>query len=90
MSVKEIKTAMLSGNVLFGIRQALKNARKGDNVFIVRDSRDETVEKLESAGIEFIVLKSKAEMAKELNLDFGCEVFSLKKVVGSRPSKIKK
>ena len=38
---------------------------------------DETVEKLEAAKVEFDVLKSKADIAKELNLDFECEVFSL-------------
>ena len=77
MSVKEIKEAMVGGNVYFGVRQALKNAKKVSNVFIAKDTRDETVEKLEEAKIEFIVLKSKAELAKELNLDFECEVFSL-------------
>jgi len=77
MSVKEIKEAMEKGNVYFGIRQVLKLGKKSKNVFIAKDTRDETVEKLESAKIEFIVLKSKAELAKELNLDFECEVFSL-------------
>jgi ribosomal protein L7Ae-like RNA K-turn-binding protein len=78
MSVKEIKDAIESGNVLFGIRQSLKNSKKLKNVFIAKDTRDETVEKLEAAKIEFIVLKSKEDLARELNLDFECEVFSLK------------
>ena len=77
MSVKEIKEAMEGGNVFFGIRQALKNRKKTKMVFIAKDARDETVEKLENAKIEFDVLKSKADIAKELNLDFECEVFSL-------------
>jgi len=77
MSIKEISEAIESGNVLFGIKQALKLGKKSKNVFIAKDTRDETVEKLEAAGIEFDVLKSKAELAKELNLDFECEVFSL-------------
>lgn len=77
MSVKEIREAMENGSVLFGVRQALKT-KKLKNVFIAKDTRDETVEKLENAKIEFDVLKSKADMAKELNLDFECEVFSLK------------
>ena len=51
---------------------------KISNVFIAKDTRDETVEKLEDANIEFVVLKSKADLAKELNLDFECEVFCLK------------
>ncbi len=77
MSIKEIKEAMEKGNVLFGVRQALKN-KKLKQVFISKDTRDETVEKLEAAKIEFDVLKSKADISKELNLDFECEVFSIK------------
>tara|TARA_Y100000310_G_scaffold260387_1_gene269278 strand:- start:1590 stop:1871 length:282 start_codon:yes stop_codon:yes gene_type:complete len=82
MSVKEIKEAMEKKTIRFGIRQALKGAKKkGKNkqkiVFISKDTRDSTVKKLESAGIEFTVLKSKEELAKELNLDFESEVFSL-------------
>jgi len=78
MSVKEISEAMTEGKVSFGIRQCLKVGKKSKNVFIAKDARDETVEKLEIAKIEFIVLKSKADLAKELNLDFECEVFCLK------------
>jgi len=77
MSVKEIKEAMEKGSVLFGIRQCLKRGKKAKSVFICKDTRDETVEKLDDAKIEFIVLKSKADLAKELNLDFECEVFCL-------------
>jgi len=78
MSVKEISEAIGSGKVSFGIRQCLKAGKKGKNVFIAKDARDETVEKLENANIEFVVLKSKEDLAKELNLDFECEVFCLK------------
>ena len=77
MSVKEIGEAMEAGKVTFGIKQALKLGKRAENVFIAKDARDETVEKLDAAGIEFDVLKSKAGLAKELNLDFECEVFSL-------------
>jgi len=77
MSLKEIKEGIENKLVLFGIRQALKN-KKLKQVFIAKDTRDETVEKLESAKIEFDVLKSKSDIAKELNLDFECEVFSIK------------
>ena len=77
MSVKEIKEAMDAKKVSFGIKQCLKGGKKSKNVFIAKDARDGTVEKLESAGIEFIVLKSKADLTKELNLDFECEVFCL-------------
>ena len=78
MSVKVIKEAMKNNNVFFGIRQAIKNKKKVKMIFIAKDTRDETVEKLEDAKIEFDVLKPKTELAKELNLDFECEVFSLK------------
>ena len=84
MSVKELKGAIEQGNVYFGIRQALKYAKKLSSVFIAKDARDETVEKLDVAGIEFVVLKSKEDIAKELNLDFECEVFSI--VSKNRPS----
>jgi ribosomal protein L7Ae-like RNA K-turn-binding protein len=78
MSVKELKEGIEEGKVVFGIKQALKLGKKAKNVFIAKDTRDETVEKLEAAGIEFDVLKSKVELTKELNLDFSCEVFSLR------------
>ena len=77
MSVKEIKEAMEQGKVYFGIKQALKYAKNLSSVFISKDVRDETVETLDASGIEFIVLKSKEDIAKELNLGFECEVFSI-------------
>ena len=52
---------------------------KISGVFICKDTRDETVEKLEAGKVEFDVLKSKEDVAKELNLDFECEVFSVRK-----------
>ena len=79
MSVKEIKEAMENGRVCFGLRQALKGGKKMKGVFICRDTRDGTVEKLEAGKIEFDVLKPKEDVAKELNLDFECEVFSVRK-----------
>jgi len=79
MSVKEIKEAMVDGKVCFGLRQALKGGKKTKGVFICKDTRDETVEKLEAGKIEFDVLKSKEDVAKELNLDFETEVFSVRK-----------
>ena len=77
MSVKEIREAMDKGKVVFGVNQALKGGKKLKHVFIAKDTRDETVEKLEKAGIEFDVLKTKAELTKELNLDFYSEVISI-------------
>jgi ribosomal protein L7Ae-like RNA K-turn-binding protein len=78
MSVKEIKEAMEENKVVFGVNQALKIGKKLKHVFIAKDTRDSTVEKLEEAGIEFDVLKSKSDLARELNLDFESEVFSIK------------
>ena len=78
MSIKDIKEAIENNDIIFGVKQTLKGGKKLKNVFIAKDTRDETVEKLDAAGIEFDVLKSKAELAKELNLDFACEVFSIK------------
>ena len=79
MSIKEIKEGMENGKVCFGVRQALKLGKKAKGVFICKDTRDETVEKLEARKIEFDVLKSKEDVAKELNLDFECEVYSISK-----------
>ena len=79
MSVKEIKEAMANGKVCFGLRQVLKGGKKVKDVFIVKDARDETVEKLEAAKVGFDVLKSKEDVAKELNLDFDAEVISIRK-----------
>lgn len=77
MSVKEIKEAMVEDKAVFGIKQALKDAKKVKHVFIAKDTRDSTVERLEAAGVEFDVLKSKSDLAKELNLDFYAEVISI-------------
>jgi ribosomal protein L30E len=79
MSVKDIKEAIEKGCVYFGIRQTLKNPKNLKSVFVSKDCRDEVIEKLEKAGLEFDVLKTKMDLAKELNLDFECEVFSIYK-----------
>lgn len=78
MSTAEIKQAIEKNKVRFGIKQALKKP-KPKKTFITKDARPETIEKLEKAKIKFEILKAaKSETAKELNLDFECEVFSLK------------
>jgi ribosomal protein L7Ae-like RNA K-turn-binding protein len=79
MSVKEISEAIKTGKAIFGIKQCTKAKKNLKSVFICKDTRDETVDKLEKEKIEFVVLKAKKEMAKELNLDFFSEVFSIKK-----------
>ena len=77
MTIKDIKEAMENECVFFGIKQPLKNKNNLGAVFIAKDARDETVERLEGADIEFVVLRPKAEMARELNLDFESEVISI-------------
>ena len=77
MSVKEIKEAMEKKKVFFGIRQTMKNAKKSKNIFVAKNVRNETLEKLKSSKLEFVILKSKEDLAKELNLNFECEVFSI-------------
>ena len=78
MNLKEIKEAIEEEKIYFGIKQAIKHKKDIASVFITKDARDETVKKLEDAGIEFVVLKTKSEMTKNLNLDFESEVFSIK------------
>ncbi|MCK4997601.1 hypothetical protein KAS08_04815 [Candidatus Pacearchaeota archaeon] len=77
MSIKEIKEAIEDEKVIYGINQTLKKGKKLKRIFIAKDSRDSTVEKLDEAELEFDVLKSKSDLAKELNLDFYTEVISI-------------
>lgn len=78
MSVKEIEEAMNKGVLYFGIKQCLKHKKELKSVFISKDARESTVNLLEKEGIEFVVLKTKNDIAKQLNLDFESEVFSIK------------
>ena len=82
MTLKEIQTAHEKGNVLFGIRQVLKAGKKSKkklNVFVCEDTREETLGRLQEGKVEAEVLKGKKEdVAKELNMDFLCEVFLIK------------
>ena len=89
MSLKELKESMEKDNLFFGIRHVLKNSKNLNDVFLAKDARPETVKRLESLNIEFTVLKSKADLRKELNIDFDCEVFSTSKTSKS-PKKSKK
>ena len=61
-----------------GTKVPVSSGKELKAVFIAKDTRDEVVEKLEAKGVEFDVLKTKADLTKELNLDFECEVFSIK------------
>ncbi len=79
MTIKEIKEAMKEKKIYFGIKQTLKHKKDIKAVFITKDTREDTVKKLENAKIEFSVLKDKDELTKNLNLDFTSEVFSIRK-----------
>jgi ribosomal protein L7Ae-like RNA K-turn-binding protein len=80
MSLKDIKDAIGKKSVVFGLRGTLKNSKgkKKSKVFVVSDARAETLSKLKEKGIEFESLKKKADVSKELNLDFESEVFLIK------------
>ena len=80
MSVKDLKEAMEKGKVIFGLRETLKSSKgkKKLRVFMVSDARAETEKKLTDGKVDFEKLKAKSEIAKELGLDFECEVFSIK------------
>ena len=83
MSLKEIEEAMEKQKVLFGLKQALKyskskKSKKSLNVFVAKDVRPEILKKLEESGFKVKVLKTKAEISKQLGLDFESEVFMLK------------
>ena len=80
MSLKDLVEADKKDKVLFGIKQVLKLAKakkikKTSRVFIARDAREDTITKLEKAGVEFEVLKNKKDISKEMGLDFDSEVF---------------
>jgi len=81
MSIKEIKEAIDEEKIMFGVKQAVKHSKGKDKtkkVFVAKDTRDSTINKLEEAKVEFEVLKTKEEIAKELGLDFESEVYSIK------------
>jgi ribosomal protein L7Ae-like RNA K-turn-binding protein len=82
MSLKEISEAIEKGNICFGLKETLKNIKKSKakkhKIFAANDAREETINKLNEFGIDFSKTKGKEELAKELNLDFECEVFFIK------------
>jgi len=78
MSVKEIKDAIENKNIYFGVKESIKHKKDVKTVYVVKDARESTLEKLNSAKITYKSLKTKKEMVKLLNLDFLSEVFSIK------------
>lgn len=82
MSIKELSEAQKKNNVSYGVREVLKLAKakkmkKTSRVFVCKDTREETLKSLETAGVEFEVLKNKKDVARELELKFDSEVFMI-------------
>lgn len=79
MGIKTIKDGMEKGSVCFGVKQALKNLgkKKSVTIFVVKDISDRNLNLLEEKEAELEFLKTRDEVAKELGLDFKCEVFSV-------------
>lgn len=80
MSVKDLSEALKEDKVSFGINEVLKLAKakkikKSSRVFVCKDTREETLQKLEKAEIEFEVIKNKKDVSRELGIDFDSEVF---------------
>ncbi len=80
MSIKELSEAKKANKISYGIKEVLRLAKKkklGKNsrVFVCRDTRQETLKQLETASVEFEVLKNKKDVSRELELDFDSEVF---------------
>ena len=80
MSLKDLSDANKKGKVLFGIKQILKLAKakklkKDYRVFVAKDTRDDVLKTIETAGVEFEVLKTKEDISKGLGIDFTSEVF---------------
>jgi ribosomal protein L30E len=78
MSIKEIKEAIQGKKAIFGIKQVLKSKKKFKKVFISKDTREETKQKLINTKIDFETLKSKKDLTKELELKFETEIIAIK------------
>jgi ribosomal protein L7Ae-like RNA K-turn-binding protein len=80
MTLRDLADANKEGKVSFGIREVLKLAKKKKikkdaRIFVAKDAREDTFKKLEEAGVEFEVLKTKTDISHELGIDFDSEVF---------------
>lgn len=80
MSLKELKESAESKKVIFGLKQILKKVKskklkKGAKVFVAKDAREEVIQELTKADINFEFLKSKKEISKELGIDFAAEAY---------------
>ncbi len=79
MSLKELGEANKLGKLRFGLKQVLKGAKskkkKKGKIFVAKDAREETIQKLQNEGINFEFSKTREEISKELGKDFESEVF---------------
>lgn len=76
MTIIEIKKAIESKKIEYGIKQALRN--NPTKVFLSNDARTETEALLKEKGIEAMRLQEdKEKLAKDLKLGFLSEVFSI-------------
>jgi ribosomal protein L7Ae-like RNA K-turn-binding protein len=77
MSLKDLKEAFKEKKAGFGLKQVLKikKGKKKIRVFVAKDARNETLNKLQENNINFEFLKTKKEISKELGLDFESEVY---------------
>lgn len=78
--LSEVKKAVESEKVYFGIKQTLKNSDKIRNVYISSDSREQIRNLLKMNKMPFEVSEfTKEELAGKLEIGFSCEIFGLKK-----------
>ena len=73
---------MEKDKVVFGLKEILRNSKKAKSkkarIFVVSDARESTLDALDAGKVEFEKIKNRTDVAKELGLDFECEVFSIK------------
>jgi ribosomal protein L30E len=78
--LNEIKKAMESDKVFFGIKQTLKNSGNVKVAYISSDSREQIRNLLKMNKVPFEVSEfTKEDMTEKLEIEFRCEVFALKK-----------
>ncbi len=78
MSLKELSEAVKTETLKFGVKQvlkAVKDKKITGKIFVAKDAREDTINKLQKAGVNFEFSKTKAEISKSLELDFESEVF---------------
>jgi len=77
MSIVELKRAIESKKLGFGLKEVLKG--KAEKVFLPSDIRSETEELIKAKGVEIMKLREDRErITKDLKLPFLSEVFFIK------------